>query len=472
MSKVIDVSSYNGTINWKRAKEQGVSGAIIKIIRKDLTRDNQFNANYKGCESIGMPWGVYNYSYATTVSKAKSDMNLVCDILDKIDKKHFLLGVWFDLEDKTQEKLSKAQIASLINAAESVVVSRGHPFGVYTGLAFYKAHINRDLIDCKNWWIARYYKGYDAMNIKANPNESYKPLPDIVAWQYTSSGRFSPAICKGNDGNVDLNILYKQISENGKEDKNMKVIIGSARIDERGKISGGKAGDQKQTSSTNDTKGEVSMQNFYVHTKGWYILRPKSVSIAKKIANSMKAACNNANIGYDQSNRFGIIKYGTASKTKTECDCGSLVRQCIKEASGKDVGDFTTANEAAALERSGIFESRKIYKSGDKLYTGDVLVTKTKGHTVVVTDGYERTANNESTGGVYMFEVKQIKKGSDGKHVKLAQKILKGLKYYGGSIDGEFGSNTDKATRSYQKDKGLSMDGVIGTNTWKSLIGI
>lgn len=176
----------------------------------------------------------------------------------------------------------------------------------------------------------------------------------------------------------------------------MAVIIGSARIDERGRLSGGQAGDQKQKSSTNDTIGEVSMQNFYVHSKGWYILRPKDANIAKKIALNMKTACNNKNIGYDQMNRLGVMTYGVNSKVKTETDCSTLVRDCVKEASGKDPGNFSTLNEADMLEKSGLFEKRIAYKSGTILYTGDVLVTKTKGHTVIVIEGAKRTKNKKN----------------------------------------------------------------------------
>ena len=75
----------------------------------------------------------------------------------------------------------------------------------------------------------------------------------------------------------------------------MSIKVGSARIDERGKISGGKAGDQ--------TGKELSIQNFYVHSKGWYIIRPKSIEHAKKIAKAMETACNNKHIGYDQNER-------------------------------------------------------------------------------------------------------------------------------------------------------------------------
>ena len=89
----------------------------------------------------------------------------------------------------------------------------------------------------------------------------------------------------------------------------MSIIIGSARIDERGKLNSGKAGDQKQTSNTNDTIGEVSMQNFYVHSKGWNVFRPKSSDVAEKIALEMKYACNNKNLGYDQYQRGTLIDY-------------------------------------------------------------------------------------------------------------------------------------------------------------------
>ena len=178
----------------------------------------------------------------------------------------------------------------------------------------------------------------------------------------------------------------------------MSIIIGSARVDEKGTYSGGASGDQKQTSSTNDTKGEVSMQPFYVHSKGWMIHRPKKVYHADKIAENMKDACNNKNLGYDQYNRLGVIENGIDTKKKTECDCSSLVRECVKEATGKDPGNFNTENEGSKLQATGLFEKPIEYKEGVKLYNGDVLVTKTKGHTVIVVSGRKRSdASSSST---------------------------------------------------------------------------
>lgn len=171
----------------------------------------------------------------------------------------------------------------------------------------------------------------------------------------------------------------------------MSVILGSARVDEKGEYQGGRPGDQKQKSTVQDENGEVSMQPFYLHKKGWYILRPANKSMAQNMAKCMIVAANNPNIGYSQSDRAGILKCGVNSKIPTNCDCSSLVRQCIRESCGRDVGNFTTYNEASILEKSGLFEKRIKYINSKEtpLRTGDVLVTCSKGHTVVVVKGID-----------------------------------------------------------------------------------
>lgn len=74
----IDVSSYQGTINWWAVKQNGIDFAILKVIRKDLNPDKKFEENWKNCEVYGMKvQGVYNYSYATTMAKARSDAKRV-----------------------------------------------------------------------------------------------------------------------------------------------------------------------------------------------------------------------------------------------------------------------------------------------------------------------------------------------------------------------------------------------------------
>ena len=232
----------------------------------------------------------------------------------------------------------------------------------------------------------------------------------------------------------------------------MAVIFGSARIDEGGSLHGGRAGDQKQTALP-DRKGEVSMQDFYIHKKGWVILRAKDPAHAYKIAKAMEQACNNPNIGYDQNQRLGVITYGTASKVQTECDCSSLVRQCVKEATGKDPGNFTTMNEVSTLLGTKLFDRIPCNNVAD-VKQGDILVTKTKGHTGVVV----QVTGNPT-----------LRRGSKGGYVKELQTILN--YNYGAHlvVDGCYGPLTEIAVISFQKLKGLQADAVVGPKTWAEL---
>jgi hypothetical protein len=163
------------------------------------------------------------------------------------------------------------------------------------------------------------------------------------------------------------------------------IIIGSARHDEHGKYANGTAGDQAQK-STPDFSGEVSMQQFYIHKDGWFKAVAKNPSHLSKLAERMKACCNNPLIGYDQNNRLAIIKDGIDSKKSTECDCSSAVRACIIEATGKDPGNFTTYNEKKVLQATGLFDISD-YQNGELLRSGTILCSKKKGHTVIVVQG-------------------------------------------------------------------------------------
>lgn len=243
----------------------------------------------------------------------------------------------------------------------------------------------------------------------------------------------------------------------------MSLIVGSARIDENGNLKNGKAGDQ--------TGKEVSTQAYYTHKKGWYALRPKSVAHANALATAMKQACDNNKIGYDQNERNGVItqlkKYGSLDKiaTATECDCSSLVRACIIQATGKDVGNITTANEASTLEASGLFEAKKSVTGEGMLYNGDILVTKTKGHTVIVVSG--RARSTATTSNTSTATKSYLSKGDKGNDVKTMQTMLIACGYSCGSYgaDGDFGSDSDKALRKFQGDYGLTVDGKYGAKS-------
>lgn len=170
------------------------------------------------------------------------------------------------------------------------------------------------------------------------------------------------------------------------------VKIGSSRIDENGKVSGGVTGDQ--------TGLEVAIEPWYLHSKGWVIIRAKDDAVRERIAQCMEAACSNDNIGYNQDGGWDVYDlskpYGwDCSKISKPCssDCSNLVRTCIAYAVQKAVQWFSTLNEVAVLSALGIFEiitDAKYTKTNAYLKRGDILCTCTQGHTVVVLDSGEK----------------------------------------------------------------------------------
>lgn len=250
----------------------------------------------------------------------------------------------------------------------------------------------------------------------------------------------------------------------------MAVKVGSARIDENGNTHGGRAGDQNGK--------EVSTQSWYKHSKGWRVLRCKDPDKAEKIARAMQAACDNANIGYDQYQRDTLYNLAKTvdfdpAKIKTPCetDCSALVRVCCAYA-GIMLDNMRTTNEAKILLASGEFTELKGAKYTDQsayLCRGDILVTRTQGHTVVVlTDGtkVEAPATDEET------EVREtLKRGMKGEDVRKLQRRLMELGYalpkYG--ADGDYGSETVTAVKAFQADRGLTVDGIAGETTLTAL---
>lgn len=176
------------------------------------------------------------------------------------------------------------------------------------------------------------------------------------------------------------------------------VYIGHAVGDEHGNASGGEAGNQNGK--------ELRTQPWYLNKKGWILLRPKDSNAAKKIADDMRFACNNSNIGYDQKQRNTL--YEAASKvdfncskvtTPCECDCSSLVRVCCWYA-GIKTKNFSTASEVKTLMATGSFEElteAKYTEQSDYLMEGDILVTKVKGHTCVVLNDGDKAHDPEPT---------------------------------------------------------------------------
>lgn len=166
----------------------------------------------------------------------------------------------------------------------------------------------------------------------------------------------------------------------------MSVLVGSAKLNEFGGISGGQPGDQKGGQ-------EVATQPWYKHKKGWYVIRPVDESVAAKIAQCMEWICANDNIGYCQTHRHTLEEAAATfqydvSKVNVPCetDCSAAVKVCILYA-GISVGDMSTS-EMPRIFRSHpdftFIEDSLYCDYSNLLRRGDILVTRSSGHTVVV----------------------------------------------------------------------------------------
>jgi GH25 family lysozyme M1 (1,4-beta-N-acetylmuramidase) len=204
MSRGVDISTYNTVNDWSAVKKS-IDFAILKVINKSNQPDSKFASHLKGALSVGLPViGVYNYSYATSVQKAREDATAVVNVLKA---NGLATAVWLDVEDSCQKNLG-SKLIDIVRAYKEVIDAAGLPFGVYTGLSFYNSYLEPffSRITDIPMWIAR-YPSTAQMAVTKNPSESKKPsVINMVAWQYTSKG-----VVPGIAGNVDLNDYYAPI---------------------------------------------------------------------------------------------------------------------------------------------------------------------------------------------------------------------------------------------------------------------
>ena len=192
--KGIDVSKWNGRIDWKKVKKAGIDFCIIRT-GYSKTVDYKFKYNIEEAIDNGLQIGVYHFSYATTNAKAKEEAEF-CLKLIKPYKKYITLGVWFDYEyDSVSYSRrygvypTKKSVTSLAETFCSTVEKNGYSTGIYTNLDFSSNYFTKEVLNKYPTWLAVWGK----MNYHGK----------YVMWQYTDSGRVD-----GIHGKVDMNIFY------------------------------------------------------------------------------------------------------------------------------------------------------------------------------------------------------------------------------------------------------------------------
>ena len=143
----IDVSSYNGDIDWHKVKAAGVEHAVIKVTKKDLSPDQRFKKNWEGCQKAGIPCSVYRYVYESTVKEAENAAKAVVKLLEAQNAPKGTM-IWWDVEDQCLRKAADTTLTSSILAAQKAAGSAGYSFGVYCGKYWYESVLRTEDLSC------------------------------------------------------------------------------------------------------------------------------------------------------------------------------------------------------------------------------------------------------------------------------------------------------------------------------------
>ena len=187
IAKGIDVSKYQGAINWSAVAAEGYSFAFIKVGSAKSGLDPYFAANMVGANAAGLKTGVYLYSYATTVEAAMAEAQFT---LAAIAPFTVSMPVVFDLEDAVHKTMTPEQLQALTVVFCSIIQSAGYQPMVYSSKNWLTQRVGPIPFDV---WVAQYAEACE--------------YPNPAFWQFSNSGTVS-----GIDGRVDLNFQFKDYS--------------------------------------------------------------------------------------------------------------------------------------------------------------------------------------------------------------------------------------------------------------------
>lgn len=206
--KGIDVSVWQGNIDWNLVKQSGIDFAIIRSgwgYSECGDVDRYFYQNIKNAKNAGIQVGVYHYSYAESIYNAKQEAQYCLSIL-KSANISLDLPIYYDIEDSSiSNNHDKSTMTNMCIAFCTEIENAGYWAGVYANLNWFNNFLNKDELSNRyTLWLAQ-YNNIKEMNC------------DI--WQYTSSGRID-----GISSNVDLDIMYrdlpKEICKNNNHNEN------------------------------------------------------------------------------------------------------------------------------------------------------------------------------------------------------------------------------------------------------------
>lgn len=189
----IDVSKWQGNIDWKKASKQ-IDFAMIRAGYGSVLsqKDTKFESNYNGCKANNVPVGAYWYNYAKTVDAAKQEAKVCIQVLKNHDLDY---PVFYDVEEQSVLALGRTKVSAITKAFLNELEAAGYRVGIYSMLSALNNYFSDDLLNTYDVWLAH-------VNVKKT---SYKK--PYAIWQYSWVGKID-----GISGDVDCNYCYKDYS--------------------------------------------------------------------------------------------------------------------------------------------------------------------------------------------------------------------------------------------------------------------
>lgn len=460
--KGIDVSSWQGSIDWKTVSDYGMGFAILRITEKGNKIDSQFENNYGGCTKYNIPVGVYKYSYATTISQIKDEANIVIKTLNnrKLDYPVFL-----DLEDDCQKNITRSTMMQMINTFRSIIIDAGYKFGIYCGKYWYDSYLPEEAkkYDC---WLAAYPSDDQGWLV-----ERLRPSVGI-GWQYSSKAKIP-----GISGYVDRDVFYKDYTENV---GNTEKEEGNTEMTKEQMI-------QNVINDAVDFATKIAQDNTHGYSQAvrslYNITNPSSFDCSSLVCTAYYYAFKKN--GVTPTPKDLGCSYTGNMMNLTKCGFEVVARNQTAHAEMKkgDIELNTTYHTALAIDKNNIVHARSSEGTSDtKDNSGNEIRTQpwylySHGWTCrlrftgkgVNFSGITSDITTPTTPSKNYLEY-----GDQGSNVKsLQQKLNKvGITDANGKKleeDGSFGDNTLYAVKAFQKKYGLEVDGLAGKDTISKL---
>ena len=229
---LIDVSEYQGKIDWSKVKKDGIEYAIIRAGGRygksgSIYPDDRALSNISGALENDIKVGVYFFTQATTEEEAKEEALYTIKLIAPYKNK-ITLPIYIDTEylaNGRHNNISKNKRTEVISAFCKTIIDNGYEAGLYGSVSWLKDRLIMSKLSAYSVWVAQY-----------NNKCEYSGYYDI--WQYSSTGKVN-----GISGNVDMNIIYTEYEKNYPDNIKVKAIDtifgkygnGSERVKKLGK---------------------------------------------------------------------------------------------------------------------------------------------------------------------------------------------------------------------------------------------